>query len=328
MTYGLNQRILAQHFNDFVGTSSVAGNPLAAYSSSPASTSNRIGAIWGIGNGQWGWGRTTPAISNVNIGGRVSAENWNSLVTINNNISTRTGTPITDYAPISTGDKIAFLQNLTANITSLNNNRFAAVSKTLTGAVYTNTRATNWNTTIVSRFNCIFNTGELARLFFNTGGEILVRVRHNSNLTLQDQNWNTFLSTNVGDIYIGPTGTRQVASVPGGTIATTRGYWSLDTNLANAGATVFNRVAGPGFAPVYVGNLSCTIKAIRIGATNLSGNADNGNTIQIEVTLADNYTGLGDNIQGNQTVVQIFSNRSTTLFTYTGINSVIPIVNF
>ena len=339
MTYGVNQRILAQHYNNFVGISNSFGDPLTFYGTSPGLTENRLGAIWGLGHGRWGWGRSSPPITNVNPGQRISAANWNGMIEIIRNIAQRTGTTIS-YNDLASGDRIRALESLQSDIVLLNNNRFNSATRTLSSQVYSNTRNTNWNQTIVSRFNCVFNNGDEARYFFNSGGEILVRVRHNSNFTPQDQNWNNFLTNFVGDIFIGANGTRQVVPAitgnPGGSIATTRGYWTLDTVLANPGATVFNRTgasdisspAYPQFYFPYSGNLVCTIKAIRPGLANINGNGDNGNTIQIEVTLSDNYMGPADNIQGGQTTVQIFSNRSTAIFTAQGVVSVTPIESF
>lgn len=321
MTYGANQRILAEHFNNFAGVSNTPGNPLAAYPNIPASLTNKVGALWGVGSGSWGYGRSTPVITNVDIGGRITATNWNNLVTINNNIATKTGVAITNYVPINAGDRIAHLAALEANIATLNNNRFSSSSRVFSPALLTNTRATNWNTFIDSTINCTYADGNIARYFFNSGSEILVRVRHNSSLTLQDSNWNTFLSTQVGDIYVGPNYTRQTASSLGGITGAGFGYWNMTGSLTG----VFDRSAGTG---VYSGQLRCRISIARVGATNVSGNSDNGNVMQIQVRLDDNYAGLGDNIQGGQTTVQIFTHTNNSIFTPTGTSSVTLVSGF
>lgn len=321
MAYGANQRILAEHFNNFVGISSTAGNPLAAYSTSPGPTNLKVGAIWGIGHGQWGYGRSTPVITNVDIGGRITATNWNNLVTINNSIAAKTGSSITNYVPINAGNRIAHLANLVSNISTLNTNRFNTVSRVFSPALLTNTRATNWNSVITSTINCTFANGNIARYFFNSGSEILIRVRHNSTFTSQDQQWNTFLSNNVGDIYLGPTGTRQVAASPGGVIGPSIGYWNLPGSLTS----IYDRTFGSG---VYSNDLNCRIRVTRVGAANQAGLGDNGNVIQFEVRLTDNHTGIGDNIQGGQTTVQIFTNTNNASFTPTGTSSVTLVSGF
>lgn len=322
MAYGPAQQILSEDFNNIVGVSNTPGNALGPYPSEAAATN--VGGLYGVGRGSFGYGRTTPALTNTTQGSVIRASQWDALVNINNIIATKTGTTITNYAPISVGNRITFLSNLQANISTLVANRFNSPTRVLSAVKVTATRVANWGSgasaTIDATVNATFPSGDAARYFFNSGSEILLRVRHGSTATPQDSAWNTFLSTQVGDIFFGPNGTRQEASSPGGTIATTLGYWNpLGPTLTN----IFTRTAGTG---VYSGSLVATIQAARVGAANVGGNGDNGVTIQFRVILTDNYTGPGDFVTGNQTTFRVFDNVNTAGFTPVGTTSV-TIVN-
>lgn len=324
MTYAQSQPILSTDFNNIVGVSNTPGSALGPYSSEAAATN--VGGLYGVGRGSFGYGRTAPTLATTSQGGVIRAAEWNALVTINNTIATKTGTTITNYAPITTGNRVAFLTNLQANISTLVTNRFNSPTRALSAVKVTATRVANWGfggaTTINAVVNATFPSGDAARYFFNSGSEILLRVRHGSTATPQDLNWNTFLSTQVGDIFFGANGTRQVASTPGGTVATTLGYWTpLGATLTN----IFTRTAGTG---AYSGGLVATIQAARVGAANVAGNGDNGVTIQFSVSLTDNHTGSGDLVAGNQTTFQVFDNLNTAGFTPVGTTSAIIVTQF
>lgn len=305
MAYAKGSKILAADYNGFVGTPASGTNALGAFASEAAAT-GKIGAIWGVGYGRWGYGQTSPALTTVASGSKVLASNWNNLVTINNNIATRTGTTITNYATISSGNKINHLTNLAADINTLNTNRSNNGGGTwvLLGS---NTRTTTWNSSIDATATVAFSTGDLARYWFNSGSTIMIRIRHNSTATTQDTDWNTFLSTQVGDIYIWTESTGQSASSPGGTLNNNLGYWDLTAT----NQTVFTRTAGTG---AYSGDLVCTIQVARNGAANVAGNGDNGSAINIYVLLTDNHTGFQDILQG-ATIVEIWGYRNTAIFT-------------
>ena len=61
MTYAAGNIIVATDYNGFVATSA-----------------NNINAIWGTGSGDKGWGQTN--ISQVAVGGTVTATQWATLV--------------------------------------------------------------------------------------------------------------------------------------------------------------------------------------------------------------------------------------------------------
>jgi len=325
MAFGASQRVLSVDYNNIIGNSNTAGDALGPYSSEPAATN--VGGLYGIGYGSIGYGRTTPALTNAKQGGRILASQWNNLVSINNIVATKTNTTITDYTSVTTvGHRIQFLTNLQSNITTLINNRFNTPSRVLSAVKITVTRAASWgsggSTTINATVNAVFPSGNAARYFFNSGSELLLRLRHNSTATAQDSSWNTFLSTQVGDIYFGANGTRQVASSPGGTVATTLGYWTpLSATLTN----IFSRTSGTG---PYSGLSTVTMQAARVGAANVNGNGDNGTTVQFKVTLTDAYAGFGDFITGGQTVLQVFDNTNNAGFTPVGTTSVTLVDGF
>lgn len=311
MVYSLGGKVSAVDYNNFIGRPASGTNALSKFTSEATAT-GKVGAILGVGYGRWGYGQTTPALTNISSGDLITAAHWDNLYDAIEKIRIRQGTTVSGISAKNKGEKVRFDSGKSSAITSINTNKFNATGRTYTAVLSTSTRTTAWSTTIDTIFTVTFGSGDLARYWFNSGSEILIRTRHNLTTLPQDQSWNTFLSTQVGDISLGAEGTRQSnASAAGGTIATTIGYWDLSTSYQN----IFTRTAGTGVYSVYSGDLVCTVQAMRNGAANVSGAGDNGSSILIKVTLTDNHTGFQDLITGNGTVTQIYGYRSTSGFT-------------
>jgi hypothetical protein len=214
-----------------------------------------LNAIWSTGSGDSGWGQT--AISAVSTGGVVTATNWATLV---NNLSVtgaQSTTTITARTAPVTGNVVAILANVSADITSCTTNRgnatssgtqFGTFSGTTSKTTATGSGQAAW--TITFTHTVTFPSADQARYFWNAGGLVRLQYGKTSTGTDTDPDWNT-LAGWCGSIYISGrvnstaqtiagvsyTGTTRIGGTGGTqtTLATTTGWYQL----TGSPATVF-----------------------------------------------------------------------------------------
>jgi hypothetical protein len=225
-----------------------------------------LNSIWSTGSGDSGWGQTS--ISTVSVAGQVSATNWATLV---NNLSTsgaQTSTTITSRTAPVTGNIIAILANVSADITSCTTNRGNATSSgaEVGYASGTTTLTTNFPVaspsqvtwTITFTHTVTFPSANQARYFWNAGGRVRLQYGKTTTGFDIDPDWNT-LAGQPGSIYItgrvnsaaqtiaavSYTGTTRIGGTGGTqtTLATTTGWYQL----TGTPATVFqlNNASAP-----------------------------------------------------------------------------------
>jgi hypothetical protein len=211
-----------------------------------------LNAIWSTGSGDSGWGQT--AISAVSTGGVVTATNWATLV---NNLSVtgaQSTTTITARTAPVTGNVVAILANVSADITSCTTNRgnatssgtqFGTFSGTTSKTTATGSGQAAW--TITFTHTVTFPSADQARYFWNAGGLVRLQYGKTSTGTDTDPDWNT-LAGWCGSIYISGrvnstaqtiagvsyTGTTRIGGTGGTetTLATTTGWYQLTTSPA------------------------------------------------------------------------------------------------
>ena len=209
-----------------------------------------LNTIWSTGSGDSGWGQT--AISAVSTGGIVTATNWATLV---NNLSVtggQTTTTITARTAPVTGNVIAILANVSADITSCTTNRgnatssgtqYGTFSGTTSKTTATGTGQAAW--TITFTHTVTFPSADQARYFWNAGGLVRLQYGKSSTGTDTDPDWNT-LAGQCGSIYISGrvnsaaqtiagvsyTGTTRIGGTGGTqtTLTTTTGWYQLTTS--------------------------------------------------------------------------------------------------
>jgi len=214
-----------------------------------------LNSVWSTGTGDSGWGQT--AISAVSTGGVVTATNWATLV---NNLSvtgSQSTTTITARTAPVTGNIVAILANVSADITSCTTNRGNATSSgaevgyasgTTSKTTATGSGQTTW--TITFTHTVTFPSANQARYFWNAGGRVRLQFGKSSTGTDIDPDWNTFAGF-PGSIYVtgrvnsaaqtiagvSYTGTTRIGGTGGTqtTLATTTGWYQL-TGVA---ATIF-----------------------------------------------------------------------------------------
>ena len=188
MTYNSGGLIQATDYNGFVSTNG-----------------SNLNAVWNTAYGQG-------AIGTVATGGLVTATQW---ATLNNSLAAAAahqGTTITSRTSPSAGDLITILSNLNTDITNINSNVYNAASS---GAQYTGWTGTASKTTatgsgaspwIITFVDTItFASASAANYFFSAGGLIKIQFSKTSTGTVADTEWNNFIGTLCGTIYLSST---------------------------------------------------------------------------------------------------------------------------
>lgn len=239
MTYAQFGTIQATDYNTLLGPSS---------GSVP---SNNFNPVWASGQGAYGYGQT--ALANVTAGTSVAATTWANLVNRVSNSASHQGTSITSVTAPVTGGTITYLSALPTNITTVGTAPWKAAAQGSTTA-NTATYGSTWSQALTFTHTVTFSSGDQARYFFNTGGQIKMTVAHPSGTGI-DLLFNN-LASNTGTVVISSvtSGTTVISGVTysgitkvggGGnspTIDATKGYYGL--SISNA--TVFTQTASTG----------------------------------------------------------------------------------
>lgn len=144
------------------------------------SLANSVNTVWSTGGGSsnTGYGQTTtiPAVANNDL---VQATNyWTALTNRISTIASHQGTNISAMTPSpSVNGKIIYLQNITTNLTTINNLRLNASSQGST-TTSTATSASTWNAKMTMTFSVTFASSNAARYYFNGGGQIGLSFSH------------------------------------------------------------------------------------------------------------------------------------------------------
>lgn len=268
MTYSLGGLIQATDYNNFANDAA-----------------NNVGNIWSTGSGDKGYGQT--AISNVSVGGTVTAAQWATLVNDLAAIGNHQGTTLTSRSAPVTGDTISILANVATDVNSITASRGNAVASgtevgTFSGTT-SKTTATGSGTvawTITFTHTVTFGSADEARYFFNAGGLIRLQYGKSSTGTDHDPDWNTFAgecgsiffsgyvnsATNTisGQAY---TGTTRIGGTGGTetTLATTTGFFTLTPGAAATTIFQLNNTVSP-----YTSEFIRTTAALNVGSTVLT----------------------------------------------------------
>ena len=225
MTYALAGLIEANDYNQ-----RIAGTALG--------TNVNVNYPWGAGATDKGYGQSSP-LSNVSVGGTVTATNWASMLTnlrkMANHQNTSVGT-LPGSGPTA-GDTVTFLTSLDTVITNVYNNVGSAVAVGSENTTFsgTSSRTANWSSTLTFTHTITWSNANALRYWFNAGGYVRWRCNKSSSGQTGDPEWND-LGTKQGDIrFTGGTGTRTIAGT--NYTGTTRigGSGSPSTHLTTTG---------------------------------------------------------------------------------------------
>jgi hypothetical protein len=280
MSYAQYGIIQASDYNGFIG-------------SSPGGTPNTLNAVWAVGSSASGYGQT--ALTSVAVGQVVAAAEWANLVNKTASAASHQSSSITSVAAPVTGGVIYYNANVVTNLSTIYSNRLNAVSQSGTTA-NTATYGSTWFNAITFTHTVNFASGDAARYFFNSGGQLAITCSHPSgsgiNLLLNN------LASNIGTVVlssptsgsasIAGTNYNGVTRVGGGgstpVIATNSGYYNLSTSNAN----VFYQTASTGPS----GYLSTFINVLVRTNGTVGSNGDVGNVITISTVWDEIPNGL------------------------------------
>lgn len=257
-----------------------------------------MNSVYGVGNGDRGYGQSTLQ-SNVSVGNTITAAHWTNLRTTISRCATHQGTTATDLVPtnvLDPGDTVyAHVSGSAPNnfnfgsmVTAVDTNRLNAVSNmSLTAAASSLTKAASWTAATSCTVDCVFTDENHARYFFNTGGEIRVRLVATGTLSssnaAQDIDWRDIITNKVGTFTIKARSSSRSGSA--GTINNggggSQGFYGLNTTST----TIYN--GGNIGGGAYTAN-DVFIKA---NVRNVVGtNGGNGNTIRFQIDLSDDHS--------------------------------------
>jgi hypothetical protein len=270
MSYSSGGLIQATDYNGFVG-------------SDPSTTSGQLNAVWGTGNGQYGYGQTP--VSQAASGGVVTAAQWASLINALNSTLTHQTDTVSGISAPTSGQLIAYLSSLTTNLSTIYTNHLAHGTNGSTASQSTiSPNFTSVNTGSAESFTitrtATFNSGDAARYFFNAGGYInfIFGTATYADGTARSSDLVTLINTN----YTSMTGFAATANGQrtgsGGTLSGsyTSGYYGLSTS-AQTIATVTSSTSGYSSDTVSM--------TVATNTTNSSGHADLGYVLTFTFTI-------------------------------------------
>jgi hypothetical protein len=271
-----------------------------------------VNAVWNASYGQ-------SVAANVSAGDTVNANSWANLNTTVSSAASHQGTSITTRTNPQTGNVISVLNNLSTDITSINTNKYNASTQGTqftgwTGSASATSGAgsgtASWTITFTDTVT--FANATAASNFFNSGATVKIQFSKTSTGTGVDTEWNSFIGTTCGAIYLSSTGASK--SINGVTYTGT-------TKIGGTGTPTI-LTTGTGFAQLIS---SPTIIYKQFD----SGTAYSSNYVQVtaawngstNLTLVTTWYSNGDDIDaaiagGTATTGIAFGTAPATVVTY------------
>lgn len=302
MTYSTGGLIQASDYNGFNGN---------------------VNAVWNTLYGQTG-------AANVSVGGNVQATQWATLNTNISSLASHQGTAITSRTNPTAGQIISVLANVATDISSCTTNQYNASTQ---GSQYTGwtgsasatsgagSGAAAWTITFTDTIT--FANATAASNFFNAGATVKIQFSKTSTGTVADTEWNSFIGSTCGTIYLSSTGASKTingVSYTGTTKIGGSGTPSILTTstgfaqLTGSPTTIYKQFdSGTAYSSNYV-----QVTAAWDGSTNLTlvttwydaGDSNPGSTAQISGGTATTGITFGT---AAATVVTYFPPETTYL---------------
>jgi hypothetical protein len=288
MAYSQGGLIAATDYNGFVGAN-------------PATGSGTINAVWGIGNGQYGYGQTaiTQAAATA---GLITATQWASLINAMNSISNHQSGTGTGFTVPTTGATVTYLSALSTDLGTYYTNALNATTNgtttpgsTIAGTAITATNNTTYGPTTFATRTVTFASADQARYFFNAGGKlnfVITGVTNNDSTARSTDAVNTIL-TYFGGLSAFKATTNGGRTGTGGTVTTNNtafGYYNLTT-------TPVTLVKMTTTSATYTGDY-VTLNA-STNAVNSGGHGDAGNVISFALAYYSAHTSTTSGLYGS-----------------------------
>jgi hypothetical protein len=204
MAYSQGSLILDDDYNIFA-----TGNAAGTGDNDVAN----INTVWGVGTGDKGYGQTT-TVDAVSAGSTITATQWATLLTRMTSIANHQDTSITAISNPNAGDTIEAYAALSANITSIFNNRnnAAANGSDITTNGTTQTSST-WDVRAVTTKTVTFGSADELRYFFNAGGMIRMSFSLTGGSDAKSQEWADLLTKTGTIVVTGAAASKTIAAV-------------------------------------------------------------------------------------------------------------------
>ena len=266
-----------------------------------------VNAIWGVGAGSNGYGQST-TLSNVAVGGTVTATNWASLIARLDSMRQHQSATTSGITQPSAGNTVTYLAALDTQVSTVITNKLVTAARGTalpTGIGNPQmSNATAWVTSATKEWSVTFSDINTVRYFFNAGGLLTFYLTNTGASTTKGTDWGTFLTNQVGTISLGSNFCSRTGTGGDGlTQNTSIGYHNLTTTYQ----TLF--AIGSTSATADYGNNSITISAKVRGA--LYGASSNIVDFRAVLTDAAGDT-FNDNVTGTLAVYAGYTPPGTT----------------
>jgi hypothetical protein len=248
------------------------GNTTGTYTSTPSN----FAYVWGVGNGQFGYGQDVSQISAVTSGTAVSATQWSQFIyALNKCLGHQSGSAGQlangSNIGVTAGATIAYFANVATAVSTVNTNAalYTAQGSTTTGSgintvVSSTGGLATWQT--VDR-TVTFASAQHARYFFNAGGQLNYRVTFSGGNGSGSTNSLQRVLTGVGGTnFLNTTNSGRTGSgIQLDTNATNIGYRNLTTSPQNIVFVTDNTASytgSNGVLQVYCGATDTTNGAV------------------------------------------------------------------
>lgn len=305
MAYSSGGVISASDYNSVVGeptgTPTNTNKALQPFISDVEAT-DTISGIYGVGYGERGYGQTAQTIPNKTTGQTITSAEWTALRAALEVCGNHQGTAITNLVPatsLESGDTITAhdgidnpndsLSDLVTTIDANHLNTDTGASMSLTSNVQTDSRSTTWSGTIDLTFRYQWTDTDACRHFFNSGGELRVRLSQSPAIIAQDADWASVLTSGVGT-YSFKAQTVTISGSQSAKLTANTGYYDLINSDTYTASFVGTDIG----AGAYSSNdvlIDVRIPATGTGVTTTS-NGGAGNTVDIRVTLQDQHSNV------------------------------------
>jgi len=198
------------------------------------SLAGNVNTTWATAYGQ------TP-VATISPAATVTATQWATLNTTVSSMAAHQGTTITSRTNPTAGNLISVLANLTTDIANCATNvanaatvgtQYTAWTGTASKTTSTGSGGSPWTITFTDTVT--FANATAANTFFNGGGLVKVQFSKTSTGTSEDVEWNQFINTTCGTIFLSGTGNSKTINGTTYTGTTKVGGTGTPTTLATS----------------------------------------------------------------------------------------------
>lgn len=273
MAYSTGSTIIALDYNTFAQGGASVNHSVA-----------NINTIWGVGNGDKGYGQSSTLATVATSTDTVTATQWSTLIARLNSILTHQSGSGSGISVPTAGATVSVLSTLSSSISTAFSNRLNAATNAsdVTG---TAPSATVWNTSTPTTQQIIrtatWANADQARYFFNAGGKLILTFSVTNTLgNSKGSDWASLLNTKLATIVVG--GYTNGRTGTGGTASSTNtsiGYWNAGTT--NNSMITLTSASG-------TADYSSNSVAVGIRTNGVQGsNGDVGTVMTFQIDLTD-----------------------------------------